>query len=259
MPQLETPDGARLHYEIHGHGPSDLLFLHGVPGTGSIWQRVVALLDPAVFRSIVVDLRGHGHSSPGRASVDYAQIHRDLILIGDVTRSTSACCVAHSGSGKNAIWWAAHAPTRAHGLFLVAPTGCRTLPIPRETVAALIATAPDPTRLASLVGEWFRLGCGPGYDAYLRSLEHTRPSVVEQTMAMWSDTSVETQARSLTLPVCLVVGTEERVYTPEYLRQNLLPQLSHARLEMLAAGHLIPLDAPALLARLLTDHCAQPA
>jgi pimeloyl-ACP methyl ester carboxylesterase len=255
MSYIKAPDGAALHYEIHGHGSQDLVFLHGVPGTGQIWRQVVESLDPAVFRSIVVDLRGHGRSEPGKNPVDYAQVHADLLLIADAVQSPSACWVTHSGSGKNGVWLAAHAPTRVQGLVLVAPTGCRTLPVPREAVAALAAASRDQAQMEKLVGQWFRLGCGPGYDVYLRSLKNTRADVLEQTMAMWCEVSVEILARRIMQPTLLVVGTHERIYTLEFLRENLLAVLPHARLETLEAGHLIPLDAPQPLAELLTRHC----
>lgn len=259
MPTITAPDGASLFYEVSGRGPSDLIFLHGVPGTGLIWRGVVDSLEPAAFRSIVVDLRGHGRSKPGKGPVDFGRIHQDLLLIADAVQSLSAWIVGHSGSGKNALWLAANAPARVKGLVLVAPTGCRTLPIPREAVTALLKASRDREQMHVLVSQWFRLGTGPDYEAYLRSLEDIQPEVLGQTMAMWGEVSVEVQARAVRQPVLLLVGGEDRIYPEDFLRKDLMALIPTSCLASMQAGHLIPLEDPVQLARRISGFCRRSA
>ena len=58
-------NGFRLHYETRGDG-APLLLLHGGTGIGADWTLVFTDADPAGFRVIVPDLRGHGRSTNPR-------------------------------------------------------------------------------------------------------------------------------------------------------------------------------------------------
>src|SRR5262245_32543191 len=60
MPKVEI-NGFEMHYEIRGEG-QPLLLLHGGMGIGGDW-RYVFPADPADYRVIVPDLRGHGQST----------------------------------------------------------------------------------------------------------------------------------------------------------------------------------------------------
>ena len=60
MPKVEI-NGFEMHYEIRGEG-QPLLLLHGGMGIGDDWRHVFPA-DPAGYRVIVPDLRGHGQST----------------------------------------------------------------------------------------------------------------------------------------------------------------------------------------------------
>jgi pimeloyl-ACP methyl ester carboxylesterase len=60
MPKVEI-NGFEMHYEIRGEG-QPLLLLHGGLGIGGDWRHVFPS-DPAGYRVIVPDLRGHGQST----------------------------------------------------------------------------------------------------------------------------------------------------------------------------------------------------
>jgi proline iminopeptidase len=61
---LVTADGHLVYYESFGNPDGvPIVFLHGGPGSGaSVNQR--RLLDPALFRAVIVDQRGTGRSRP---------------------------------------------------------------------------------------------------------------------------------------------------------------------------------------------------
>ena len=60
MPKLDLPDGRKLAYREEGSGPP-LVLVHGSPGDGRSWGRVVPFLKER-FRTICPDLPGYGGS-----------------------------------------------------------------------------------------------------------------------------------------------------------------------------------------------------
>ena len=62
-------DNLELYYEIHGHGPRVLVFLHGILMDANMNRRLAADLAARGNRVILLDLPGHGLSArPQRAS-----------------------------------------------------------------------------------------------------------------------------------------------------------------------------------------------
>ena len=77
-----TVSDVSLHCEITGAG-RPVLFVHGFPITGAMWQPAVGRLGPG-FRCIVPDLRGFGQSDVSE-SVTIARFADDLIeLLDDI-------------------------------------------------------------------------------------------------------------------------------------------------------------------------------
>ena len=69
MPVFAAPDGARLHYEIEGHGPPLLLHL-GAGCDASLWRAAGYLDDLSkTYGCILFDHRGHGLSDHPTSSV----------------------------------------------------------------------------------------------------------------------------------------------------------------------------------------------
>jgi pimeloyl-ACP methyl ester carboxylesterase len=77
MPKLDR-DGVKIHYEVHGSGPT-LLLSHGYSSTARMWDGQVANLKDR-YQVIVWDMRGHGES-------DYptdAKLYSEALTVGDM-------------------------------------------------------------------------------------------------------------------------------------------------------------------------------
>jgi pimeloyl-ACP methyl ester carboxylesterase len=59
MPTIDR-DGVKVHYEVHGSGPT-LLLTHGYSSTSTMWQGQIAALSKH-HRLVLWDMRGHGQS-----------------------------------------------------------------------------------------------------------------------------------------------------------------------------------------------------
>ena len=59
MPNIDR-DGVKIHYEVHGSGPT-LLLTHGYSATSAMWQGQIAALSKH-HQLVLWDMRGHGRS-----------------------------------------------------------------------------------------------------------------------------------------------------------------------------------------------------
>ena len=69
---------------------------------------------------------------------------------------------------------------------------------------------------------------------------------------------ITSQARAIEVPVIVIAGENDRLEPEQVLRDNLLPYLARAELHVIPrTGHLMPLEAPADLARILQTAIAE--
>lgn len=118
MPYLELEPGRFIFYTDEGSGTA-VLYLHGMTCDGSDWAWLASDLS-ADHRSIVIDHRGHGRSTPTerystRLFADDAAAVLDGLGIG------SAIVVGHSMGGGVASALAVQRPDLVAALLLVDP------------------------------------------------------------------------------------------------------------------------------------------
>jgi 3-oxoadipate enol-lactonase len=110
-------DGISLHFEVHGKG-EPVLFVHGFPLSGRLWDPAVALLQDR-FELIVPDLRGHGRSGISE-DVTMARYADDLAALLDVAGAKErVTVVGHSMGGYIAFELYRRHPERVRALVLV--------------------------------------------------------------------------------------------------------------------------------------------
>jgi pimeloyl-ACP methyl ester carboxylesterase len=97
-------DGVQLCVRVEGEGPT-ILFLHGWPDTGIVWNDVAALCQRAGYRVLLADLRGCGMSSKPDATEAYAmaQLVGDVAAIIDQLGEGPVLLVGHDW-GANLAW-----------------------------------------------------------------------------------------------------------------------------------------------------------
>ncbi|MFI6153784.1 alpha/beta fold hydrolase [Kitasatospora sp. NPDC051170] len=127
MPEILRPDGARIHYQVHGEGfPVLLLAPGGVSSEASSWDthpyHPVRELAPH-FQVIVMDQRHAGASHAPALPFDYAQTSADQLAVLDELGIEQAHLVA-AGSGCVHAWRLAHdAPERVRSVVAERPVG----------------------------------------------------------------------------------------------------------------------------------------
>lgn len=77
MAMIETQDGTRLYVDDWGQG-KPIVFIHGWPLSGAMWEYQMVPLARAGFRCVAYDRRGFGHSDKPYKGYDYTTLGRDL-------------------------------------------------------------------------------------------------------------------------------------------------------------------------------------
>jgi len=117
MPKLDR-DGVKIHYEIHGAGPTVLLS-HGYSSTSRMWDGQVAALKNR-YQVIVWDMRGHGESDyptdPGLYSE--ALTVGDMTALLDLAGARKAIVAGLSLGGYMSLAFHASHPERVRALML---------------------------------------------------------------------------------------------------------------------------------------------
>jgi pimeloyl-ACP methyl ester carboxylesterase len=115
---LSVEDG-RIAYDVTGSGPLVVLS-HGIGVRRQEYRFLAPMLAQAGYRVATADLRGHGESSMGWASITRSDVAGDLLaLIGHL--DGPAVIVGHSLSGGAATIAAAQQPELVSGIVEINP------------------------------------------------------------------------------------------------------------------------------------------
>jgi pimeloyl-ACP methyl ester carboxylesterase len=129
-------NGFQLHYEDRGDG-EPLLLLHGGTGIGADWN-LVFTGDPAGFRVIVPDLRGHGRSTNPSRTFTFRQAADDVLALLDRLDLGRVKAIGLSMGAKTLLHMATQQPARLEAMVLVSATPY--FPAPARAAMAQLTT-----------------------------------------------------------------------------------------------------------------------
>jgi pimeloyl-ACP methyl ester carboxylesterase len=119
-PRYLPRPGGRIAYDDAGTGPLIVM----LPGMGDLRQQY-RFLAPALaargFRTVTVDLRGHGASSTGWNDYGSVAHGEDLVALVEALGAGPALVIGTSFGAAPAVWAAAERPDLIRGLVLVGP------------------------------------------------------------------------------------------------------------------------------------------
>jgi pimeloyl-ACP methyl ester carboxylesterase len=245
------PTAAGFHYFLHEGGSvfsPPVVLIHGAGGSHLSWPPEVRHLPG--YRVISLDLPGHGKSlGPGRQSVqDYAG---DVTQFMDSAHISRAVFVGHAMGGVISLSLALNFPDRVAGIGLIS-TG-PTLPIPSSIIenAANLSTLPLAIKALQL------LFLGPQTSENLKGIISKRLAETRQTLLLndllaCDRCNLSDSLEGIRAPVLIVCGTDDKL-TPLRFSEILSTKIPGAALQTVeAAGHLLMLEQPGRLAKLLS-------
>ncbi len=148
-------DGARIWYSTYGSG-APVILLHGGLGHSGNWGYQVPALVEAGYQVVLIDSRGHGHSTRDARPYSYELMASDLSSVMDVLQIEKASLIGWSDGACTALIFAAIVPARVTGVFFYGcnmdPSGTKEIeftPILKRCVSRhmqdykLLSTTPD--------------------------------------------------------------------------------------------------------------------
>lgn len=252
--------GVEVHHELSG--PSDLpvLVLAGPLGsTLKIWEPQAEALAER-FRVLRYDHRGHGGSPVPSGPYTVADLGVDVLALLDRLDIERAAFCGLSLGGMVGIWLAAAAPERLSSLVLCSTSAHFDDVGPYLERAASLRWVGTSSIAPEVVAAWFT----PEWAA-------AHPEVVQQATQMIAETSDEGYAaccgaiaswdgrrllgRILT-PTLVIAGSRDQRTPVTPHAKTLATTIYRAKLEVLDAAHLAPIEQADRANRLIAKHAA---
>lgn len=286
--RFATSAGDIVWHEWAGEGAKaqTLLLLHATGFHARLWDRVVAAL-PSSLRVIAPDLRGHGLSyrPPGGAG-DWEQTAEQAAALAQTVSSGPIVVAGHSMGGYGAAWIAAHRPELVSSALLIDPVilapevyaeaaggligDPAAHPVARrrnswvsaeEMIARFAERPPYSAWRAEVLADYCHHGLVPAPDG--EGFELACPPVIEASCYMGS--AMHDPHRWLGrigAPVTVLRGRGGERSSPMDFSvsptwEGLATAIPNARdLHWEDQSHFIPMEAPARVAALITEHFA---
>ncbi|MFB4419825.1 alpha/beta fold hydrolase [Streptomyces sp. QL37] len=240
--------GVRTWYETEGTG-SPLVLLHGGFCTNETWGELRADL-AAAHRVLLPERRAHGHTPDVEGPLTYQDMADDTVAFLETVVGEPAHLVGWSDGGVVALLVAAARPDLVRKAVVI---GANFRPGPECFVepAMLDAMTPDGDDLA-----FFR----EMYEAVAPDGAGHWPVVAAKVIDMWrtQPTLTAGDLARIEAPVLTMVGDDD-LMTLEHTAA-LYRAIPGAQLVVVpGASHLVPLEKPGVVGRLILDHLAQDA
>ena len=158
---FKSINSLEMYYEEYGTG-TPLVLLHGFGGCSQNWHPFTAALAER-HRLIVVDLRGHGHSTNPENRFTHREAASDVLLLLDALGISHFSAMGMSSGGMALLHMATSQPARIDSMVLISATS--HFPDQARVIMrrASFATMPPP------VQEMYR-GCAKRGDEQIRQL-----------------------------------------------------------------------------------------
>lgn len=250
--------GVDWHVQQHGHDGPSVVLLHGAGASLHTWQSLWPLLSGS-HRVVVLDLPGHGFSSPFTGAYTLERTAAALDELLQVLHIAPDVVLGHSAGGAIAMQWALHS---AHAPKAVAAINPALLPfngiagLTFPVLAKLMANTP---MLSNIIAARARSRTGieqlitntgsripdrflDGYHALMQSPVHVKS--VLSMMANWHLDSLLPRWRDNHMPLHVALSSLDRAVPPARTQQALrdMPQTYIRR--WMSRGHLAHEESP---------------
>ena len=232
-----------------GTGPPELVLVHGWAGSGVYFDELLAALDLGHVRVTSLDLSGHGESAPREGDWSLDRIDGEILSVLDAIGAERAVLLGFSMAGKFVQHFALQHPARVAGLILVAGTQASAIALPAEILEDWYARAGNADAMKELVRAFLtRTVDEAALDRFCRDAARVPEAALRGTMAASVERDFSSEVARLAVPMLVVAGARDELFTPELLHATIVSQIHGARMAVIDCGHEIGLEAPRELA-----------
>jgi pimeloyl-ACP methyl ester carboxylesterase len=271
---LDVP-GGRIAYDVTGSGPLVVLS-HGIGDRRQVYRFLAPKLAQAGYRVASPDLRGHGESSMGWASITRTDVAGDLLALTDHLGGP-AVIVGHSISGGAATIAAATRPEQVSGIVEINPfTKTQKLNVgaflrnARYRRGISLVTGTQLLRSLSLWMRYLNVAYPTkpaDYADYMAALaaKLREPGRMAEFMKTFKSTpaDAEAQLRNIKCPALVIIGTLDPDFADPQLEGEAIVAAMPAGLGTVAmidgAGHYLHAQRPDHVAALVIGFLKEPS
>ena len=247
LQKVRTDDGVSIAYTTTGTGPANLLALHGWGGAGSghSWRQVIRHLDLTGMQFIAIDLRGHGESDRPEAGFTLETFSRDILSVAEHAGAHKFVLAGYSMSARWSQWIACKFPDRVLGQILIAPTPAGPLQLSDELLESWMRE----TQTRESFEPWVKQFTSEPLpdeiiDAYFKDVSRASDRAKRETFKMLCRDDFTDCLSSTTAATLVMAGTHDPIFSPDFLRQEIMARIPKARLVQIDCGHEIPVERP---------------
>ncbi len=244
-----TINGHEIHFERHGQG-EPLLLLHSFLCNTKMWDCQIETL-AANHTVIVMDIRGHGKSSPSRPHSMYDLVN-DAIKLLDAEGIEKAAWLGLSIGGMVSMRAALTHPERVSKLVLLATDAkaeSLLVKIERRLLAQVVKRFGVAPVVIPVLRKMFGKSTFRSRKELIklwrpRFLEVHTESMLKTLQTLLTRDDVSENLKSVQIPTLIIHGKEDRAI-PVSLAHHLSAHMPEAQLVILEnSGHLVTLETP---------------
>ncbi|ORY29361.1 putative hydrolase [Naematelia encephala] len=263
---IEITPETRLHVVDSGNStedsapaPTTLVLLHFWGGSARTFASLTAALPPKTFRTVALDFRGWGASSgpPTAGAYSTADLATDVETVIRKLALTDFVLVGHSMGAKVAQLVAGRGQTPGlRGLVLLAPAPPTPLVLPPDMQATQLAAYSSGASAEFVVRNV--LSASPLPDATIATTVEDMLKGNPYAKAAWPGyvmaEDISSAATAIRGPVLVLAAELDQVEPVERVQTQVVARIAGAEMRIVkGSGHLLPLEAPAAVARHIED------
>lgn len=241
--QTVSLNGADIYFVVYGSG-DPVVLVHGGFAHGGVFSHQIPALVDAGYQAIVIDSRGHGHSSHGPEPLSYELMASDVLGVMDHLGIEKADLVGWSDGAIIGLELGIHEPERlkkvvAYGANFIPEGFHDATPTPEldaffasffgQMAADYAQFAPDPNEMDILGDEM-------------------------STLYTMAPNFTEDQIRSISTPFLILDGADEEFISPDQ-PERLAEWMPNATLILMPdVGHFAPVQQPEEFTRIVLEY-----
>lgn len=245
MPYIKStqPWRPELYYEDNGDG-QPIIFIHGWPLSGEMWEYQTQAIIPAGFRCICFDRRGFGRSEKPFEPYNYDDFATDLnVLINELNLEQVILVGFSMGGGEIPRYLSKFNDGRIAKVVFISSivpyllkTGTHPHGVPSEVFDDMIRSLQDdrPAFLKEFGKTFFGVGLlnSPVSEAMLQWIQQlalmASPKASIDCIRAFSETDFRQDLSSINIPTLIIHGDHDKIVPAEATSNLLAEALPHA-------------------------------
>lgn len=217
-----------LYYEEYGSG-EPLVLLHGFGGCVQNWYPFVSELSTH-YRLLIVDLRGHGHSTNAGDSFTHQQAANDIFMLLEKLNIDRFSAMGMSSGGMVLLHMATSQPSRINAMVLISATSH----FPEQ--ARVIMRRASFHTMPSIVKEMYR-ECAKRGDEQIHQLIKQFNAFGEN----YDDMNFTSQQLSIITAHTLIIHGDQDNFFPVEIPQSMHQSIPNSKLWIIHGGDHVPI------------------